>query len=194
MLELGIGAAGGGLFGMIGGLVRQFLDYRDKKDAQAHDLDVLKATQAHELALRDKDKELLVAESESQFKLAEVQIDGAVETARLGAVAASYAGDKANFATGESAKNSPWFIAVDFLRGVIRPGITLLFDLALLAIWICLIVLLWPELARLFAAKDPSIVQPLWSLLNEITKSIIFLATTATGYWFVARPGGGVQR
>lgn len=183
-------ATGGGFMGLLGGLLRQGLDLLNKRAEIQRELEVIKANSAHELAMRDKDIDLMKAEAEANFRLAEEQGNTALGVAQVNAIAASMASDKATFATGERAKDSPWFIAVDVVRGLIRPGITILFDLAMLAIWIVLIALLRDTLATLFAAKDPAVTKPLMDLLLEVTKSIIFLATTATGYWFIARPHG----
>lgn len=198
MLELlgGIfsAATGGGALGLLGGLARQALDYFHKREEIANELAVLKERNAHELLMRDKDRELLEAESASQFKMAEIQGETTIEAARLGAVAASFASDRATYATGQIAANSPWFIAVDFLRGIIRPGVTLLFDFALLVIWGLLAWHLAPILMELFASREPAVLKPLLDQFFEITKAIIFLATTTTGYWFVARTGGGTPK
>ncbi len=187
-------ATGGGALGIVGALLRQGLDYFAKKAEIAREVEILKEHNAHELAMRDKDRELMVAETEARLKVVQEEGESAAEVAQINAIAASFASDKASYATGEAAKNSPWFIAVDFVRGMIRPGITILFDLAMLAIWAALMYLLWNDLSDLFVAKDPIITKPMMDLLIEITRAIIFLATTATCYWFVARPSGGARQ
>lgn len=184
-------ATGGGALGLVGGLLRQGLDYFNKRAEIAREVEVLKENNAHELAMRDKDRELMLAEADARLKVAAEQGESAAEVAQINAIAASFATDRASYATGEAASNSPWFIAVDVVRGMIRPTITLLFDFAMLAIWCALMYLLWGQLGKLFAIADPSVVKPMMDLLLEITRAIIFLATTATGYWFVARTGGG---
>lgn len=183
-------ATGGGALGLVGGLLRQGLDYFNKRAEIAREVEVLKERNAHELAMRDKDLALMTAEAAAQLRVVQEQGENAAEVAQINAIATSFAADRASFATGEIASNSPWFVAVDVVRGLIRPTITLLFDLAMLAIWGVLMWLLWGQLGKLFAIADPNVVKPMMDLLLEITKSIIFLATTATGYWFVARPQG----
>lgn len=183
-------ATGGGALGLAGGLLRQGLDYFNKRADIAREVGVLTVRNAHELAMRDKDVALMQAEAAAQLRVVQEQGANAADVAQINAITASFAADRAAFATGEAAKDSPWFIAVDVVRGLIRPVITLLFDLAMLVIWIVLMWLLWDDLSRLFAARDPAITAPMMALLMEITKSIIFLATTATGYWFVARTSG----
>lgn len=180
-------SAGGGLLGLIGGLFRQWLDGQQRAQDLSVELQTLKEKNRHESDMRDKDLALMQAEAASQFKLEEMKGDNAIEAARFAAIGAMQAADKATFATGDTAANSPWFIAVDCVRGLIRPVITILFDLAMLVIFGVLVALLWDSLQALFAAKDPMIVKPMFDLLFEVVKSIIFLATTATGYWFVAR-------
>jgi len=186
-------ATGGGALGLVGGLLRQGLDYFNKRADIAREVEVLKERNAHELQMRDRDLALMQAEAAANLKVMQEQGDAIADVAQINAIAASFAADKASYATGEAAKDSPWFIAVDVVRGLIRPGITILFDLAMLAIWGALMVLLWGDLSKLFAARDPAVTVPMMSLLMEITKSIIFLATTATGYWFVARTSGARQ-
>lgn len=191
MLELLSGvfaaASGGGAMGLVGGLLRQALDLLHKRTDQANELALLREKNQTELALRDKDLALMTAETKGQLAVVEATAEGNVQVAQLNAIGASFGADKATFATGTLAAESKWFVMVDVVRGLIRPAITLLFDLAMLAIWIVLIALLWDSLAALFAARDPGITKTMFDLLIEVTKSIIFLATTATGYWFVAR-------
>lgn len=182
-------AASGGLLGVFGGLLRQGLDWVKRRSELAQELAILQERNRHEAEMRDKDREMLRLEGEGKVKLATVEGDALIEKARMEAIGASFAADRATFATGEAAANSKWFIAVDVVRGMIRPTITLLFDLALFVIWGVLVYLMWDELAKLLAARDPAITRPLLEHFWEITKAIIFLATTATGYWFVARPG-----
>jgi chorismate mutase len=184
-------ATGGGALGLVGGLLRQGLDYFNKRAEIAREVEVLKENHAHDLAMRDKDRELMLAESTAQLRVVMEQGESLAEVTQINAIAASFAADKASYATGEAASNSPWFVAVDVVRGLIRPTITILFDLAMLAIWGLLMWLLWGQLGKLFAIADPSVVKPMMDLLLEITRAIIFLATTATGYWFVARASGG---
>lgn len=191
MLEMLAGlaatASGGGLLGVLGGLIRQGVDYFAKKAEADAQLALLQARNAHELAMRDKDMAMMQAEAASRLRVAEEQGASAEEVARLAAVAASFASDKATYATGAEAADSPWFIAVDVVRGLIRPMITALFDVALLAIFGVLVALLWDDLSRLFSARDPSVTAPLMALILEILKAIIFLAVTTTSYWFVTR-------
>lgn len=188
ILGVAASAASGGLLGFVGGLARQGLDWLKRRSELAQELAILKERNSHEAAMRDKDAAILRLEGENAVRVAEARGNAEVDTARMNAIAESFASDRATFATGESAKDSPWFIAVDVVRGIIRPGITLLFDLALLVLWAVLMWLLWDYLKPLFAAKDASVVKTAMDLLLEITRAIVFLAITCTSYWFVARP------
>lgn len=188
ILGVAASAASGGVLGLFGGLARQGLDWLKRRSELSQELSILKERNANEQILRDKDREILKLEGENAVRLQNIKSDGDVDVARMGAIAQSFASDRAQYATGEKAANSGWFIAVDVVRGMIRPGITVLFDLALLVIWVALMWLLWDYLKPLFLAKDPTVVTPMMNMLVEITKAIVFLAITCTTYWFVARP------
>ena len=187
---LGLAAAGasGGLLGIVGGLFRQGLDWMKRRTELANELALAREKFKHDEAMRDKDAAILRLEGENAVKVAKTEGDSLIESERMRAIAASFAADRATFATGAKAADSAWFIAVDVVRGLIRPGLTLLFDLALFVIWGLLMYLLWDEMAKLFAAKDADVMKPMLGLLIEIVRAIIFLATTCTTYWFVARP------
>ncbi len=191
LLGLFATAATGGVFGGIAGLLRLGLDWVKRRSEIAHELSVLQERNAHELKMRDKDLEMLRLEGDVKVKVAAAEGDAMVESSRMQAIASSFASDKATFATGAEAANSPWFVAVDFVRGMIRPAITVLFDLALFVIWGVLLYLLWEHLGALLRAKDATIVALLSAQFVEITKAIIFIALSATSYWFVARQKEG---
>ncbi len=188
LLGVAASAASGGLLGFVGGLARQGLDWLKRRSELAQELEILKERNRHEAELRDKDREILKLEGENALKVETVKGDAAVEEARMDAIAQSFAADKATFATGAEAANSAWFIFVDTVRGLIRPAITLFFDVALLVLWGLLIWLLWDYLKPLFIARDQGVVKPMMDMLLEITKAIVFLALSCTSYWFVARP------
>lgn len=180
-------ATGGGVLGIVGGLIRQWLESAQAKAKLNQDLAILKAQHLHEETMRDKDAAILKLEAEGKVKIAQTEGDSTVEASRYAAMGASFAADKATFATGEKARESRWFVLVDVMRGGIRPVLTVVLDLSVILIWAVLMWLLWGELAKLFAARDPLVLQTMVALIVEIVRSVVFLATTATGYWFVAK-------
>lgn len=188
----GLFAAGasGGFLGMFGGLVRKGLDIWEERDRRRQDLAILNSQQEHELKMRDKDREMLEAEAKAEFAITEMQTDGAIEAQRLKTLGTAFETDRAQFATGELAANSPWFIAVDVLRGAIRPLTTILYEFAVLALFIIFVVVLEEPIKALLLSKDPGMTKAMMDLLTQVVQTILFIASTTISYWFVGRGSG----
>lgn len=175
-------AAGGGIFGIIGGLFQKGLDaYHESQQAQA-DLAILKEKNAQELALRDKDRQMVLVEAQNALALAQVNANKDVDVASYAALGQSYEGDKATYATGSEAANSKLFIFVDFVRGMTRPVLTsymaILFTI--MAAYITYQVFHFaPELL-----KDLTFIK---TTFKDLIDATIFMTTTVILWWFAAR-------
>lgn len=95
----------GALVGAGGTIVGRILDYKDAGNKRAH-----------ELAMRDKDAEILKVELANRSEIAKVEADQAIALREFDATAASIAADRATYGGG-------W---VDQVRGMVRPVITAL--------------------------------------------------------------------
>lgn len=150
----------GGIIGVAGGLVNRWLDLKSKT------LDY-----THELALRDKDREMLVTEWEQRSKVAVIEADKEIEVAGYGALGKSYDADKATYGIG-------W---IDAIRGLIRPVLTLILTIAALGINFVL-------LDRLVAVWDQVDNAQRLVYVTTSLEWVLFQASIAIGWWFAHRP------
>lgn len=176
MLDVLLGASGG-IFGILGALFKHGLEVYQETKKEQQSLLLLKENNLHELAMADKQAELMVLESKNALKIADTTVYGEVEKASYDALEASYEADKASYS---AAPTSPWLIAVDVVRGMIRPSLTLYFA-------IFLSVLTFMVYSNL-PAEVYNDQKFLASTFYRLIDALIFLGTSAVGWYFAARP------
>lgn len=175
--------ATGGVLGALGGIGQAALSMWQAKQAAEHEREMKVLGDAHEVARWAHDLETAKFESEAKTKLAE--IDSATQTSLADArsLQASLEADKRTFATDEVVGKFPRLFAfVDFVRGLIRPWITLYLDfvLTVLCVWVTYEVLKhFPEVLT----KGDTLAD----VFKSLVEAVIFMATTATMWWFAAR-------
>lgn len=175
-----LGGGAGGIIGAVGGLVSKFIEQRNNAEVERIKLEELRIQTAHEATMQDKQLEQLKVEAQFGLQKAGIEADASFDTAAFAALKSSYESDKATYATGDTAKNSPWFIAVDFCRGITRPLLTWVLDGFVLLLTVYLVYTLADQL-KAVAATDGV------ALVKQLVNSIIFLATAGTTYWFSSR-------
>lgn len=182
MLDVLLGASGG-IFGIIGALVKQGLETYQAKNEAAKQLSLMQETNRHEAIMADKQKELIQIEAASGLVLAEVNKAKETDIAAYDALSASYAGDKATYS---EAKTSIWMVVVDFVRGMTRPALTLFFSVSLVGF----AVVIWAAVpADVILTQDF-----LKATFYRLVDALIFLATSAVGWWFAARGSNGPSK
>lgn len=157
----------GGFLGLLGGLANRWLDLK----AKTMDIQLQAMKYTHELALRDKDKEMLVTEWEQRSKVASIEADAAIETAGYEALAKSFAADKATYGI-------DW---IDGIRGLVRPALTLILTFA--ALLVNLVVL-----DKLVSVWDTVTPEARLVLTTTTVEWVLFQASIAIGWWFAHRP------
>jgi hypothetical protein len=163
VLSLLTGPLLGGLGGAVTAVTTKILDFKDAKDRRAH-----------ELSMRDKDREQLTLELQNKSEIAHLDADTQIAVKEGDIAIAAYASDRATYGESWMAR---WII--DPFRGVIRPGITV--ALASMLGWLTYRAL----------TKGP----PLSAELQlAIVNTALALATGAISYWFGMRGLGGRPR
>lgn len=170
----------GGFVGAVGGLASKWLEHKQELELAKLQVEQYKLKTSYELAIAEKNNETLKLELDNALKQSGIEAASSFDHDSFEALKSSYENDKANYATGIEAKDSKWFIAVDFMRGITRPLLTWVLDLTVLALAIYLIYILKDSISSIGAATG-------LVLLMEIVKSILFLATTSTAYWYASR-------
>lgn len=177
-------ATGGGLLGAIAGLAQKALDAYHQKQIEEQNLLTLQENHRQELLLKDKELQLMQFEASSQLSLAELDSRTKIDLASYDALKASHEDDKATYATGSEAANSLWFIAVDFIRGIIRPFITLYLTL------IYTICGAYVTHKMFTLSGSPLLNDTKWLETNftDLISSLLFMTSTVVLWWFGTRP------
>jgi hypothetical protein len=147
----------GALAGAGAAIAQKVIDYKDRN-----------AQRAHDLAMRDKDREHLAMELQARSEIAKVDADTAIAVREFDAVGAAIAADRATY--GDSLTGR----IVDLVRGLIRPVVTV-FAMALLLH------------VTAIALRVPMAPQDAIDVLREV----LFIAGNVVGYWFGARSSFG---
>ncbi len=155
----------GGIVGAAGAIAGKVIDLKLESEKR----ETLKVTQAHELALRDKDMQQTKLELESKLEVTRIDADSAAVQADLGALAAAVQADRATYGDSLSGR------IVDFARGTVRPVVTA---------WATVLVsfVTWKafvELRGVPLGPDRAL-----ALVNDG----MFLSGLAIAYWFGSRP------
>lgn len=158
----GLGVILGHLFG--------WLNRREDARLKAAELDHETKRWTHELALRDKDRELLQAEWAARAQVASIEVEGTIAQAEAQSLAAAHAADKATY-------GNP---LIDGVRGLVRPFLTAcLVGVALYVNFVLLDLLrtAWPTLTPADRLK----------LALLALEWLFFQAGACIGFWFGSR-------
>lgn len=156
----------GGLTGLIGAGITKFMEYKNKQ------LDY-----AHEVAMRQKDMELLDREIAGRVRVAEVEGASAEVVSANEALASSYGQDRATYAKDS---NSAWFVIVDVVRGLIRPALTIYFVIFTTYIY-------WVVTNQLEEMHISFNTERAFQLYWYIILWVLYTAAVVVGWWFGTR-------
>jgi hypothetical protein len=143
----------GALAGAGAAIAQKVIDYKDRN-----------AQRAHDLAMRDKDREHLAMELQARSEIAKVDADTAIAVREFDAVGAAIAADRATFGPSLTGR------IVDLVRGLIRPVVTI-FAMALLT------------KVTAIALRVPMAPADATDVLNQV----LFISGNVVGYWFGTR-------
>lgn len=169
-------AFGGGLTGLIGGAVDKVFAYKTKK----LEIEQNRERYAHEVNMRKADAEIMAQEWAARTKVADIEASAKVEVEDAKAFAVSLGTEDKNYLDYLDKLNSKqdwFFVVLEFIRGSIRPALTL---------YLCLLTtLLYLKASKLVPSEiDPS--QAL-SMVDSISNTIMYLTTTCILWWFGTR-------
>jgi len=170
-----VGAASilGGITGLIGGIFNRVMDFKQKKEDNK--FEILKL---------EKEQILLGMEIKRDVDKASIERDMTISTAELDALKHSIDSDKATY-TLDGSEKYPWvakgLALVDIVRGFTRPFLTLYLDMVLTIIAVVLVLHFISLDVALLTSDEVS------KILLLLLDALIYLATTATGWWFGSR-------
>lgn len=166
ILDFLTGGGLGAIAGAVSGIAGKFLDLK----AKDKELELRKVDHAHELALRDKDREMAAQEAASKLQIHQTDADAGVAIADLSALAKSFEADKATYGDHLLGR------IVDFIRGITRPLLT----------YVAMILVVIVTLRALSQLGTVGLSQ---ETLSEILGQGMFISSMAITWWFAARPG-----
>lgn len=166
---------GGGVTGLVGVMVQRFADYKNKQ----LDISADREKFAHEIKMREADAAIMAQEWAAKTRVAEIETDGRTEVADASAFAASF-NEPLRYSEGVTPSSGQgWMlVTLDFIRGIVRPGLTLY----LCGITTLIYVQARGLLSGTFLAPEQSI-----ALVEKVIGTILYLTTTCLLWWFGVR-------
>jgi len=174
--------ASGGIVGVLGALFKHGLEIWQEKKRAESDLLKMQAEFAHEEIMADKRASEMQFEAENAIKLANIKAESDSEKAGFEALTTSLEADKATYS---NAPASPWLILVDVVRGLTRPVLTAIFSFALLIFTASI----WSDVPVEVTQSPEFLTATFYRLID----ALIFLSTSAAGWWFAARAGQAMK-
>lgn len=153
MMDLILGVVSGGATGLIGSVLSGVVKFFTDRQNQSHELAKM------EMELKHMDKEAAIAK---QMKA--MEMEGIESAAAWKGLEASYRQASKRWSTG----NSGWIIAVDVVRGMMRPLLTL--------------ALVGLTTGIYFTLGEESM-----NLRERIIATILYLTALALSWWFADR-------
>lgn len=160
----------GGAVGLVGSIATRIGDYFTKEQ----ELKKTKIDHEHEIVLRNIDRKMMQLEYEGRNKLAVTEGEMAAEVEAAKAFQVSFSTEPKMYSNQSSlTPNQNWLLVVlDFVRGFIRPGITLY-------------SLIFVTVLYFLGSPDEK---------ATITEHAIFLSSTCTMWWFGIRSKGSSKK
>lgn len=175
------GVLSGGATGLIGVLIQRYFDLQHKKQ----DIELVKLQLANSI-------ELARMETERAVRVEEIELEGKFAEADAKIMAASFQHDAAAYLDSAAQRRRGFLgglitlmmATVDFLRGILRPGMTA---------YLCALVTLMFFWARDLAERHGyhMTAEHAFQLVLQIVATILYAWTTATLWWFGTRPPKG---
>lgn len=178
------GVLSGGATGLIGIAIQQWGDHKKR----THDLDVLKQQHAQTIELKtlegNQAEKMAQMGAESAERMAEIQAAARADEAASADYRASMDNDTTRYLPA-GAKLNPFVVVmlgiVDFMRGIIRPGITI-YCMVLLTMLLFWVHDMWTRSLLPMTGDDTK------KLAMEIVTTTTYLVVTTTVWWFGRRP------
>lgn len=153
MLDFLLNVVSGGATGLLGTVLSGGLKYFTNKQEQAHELAVM------EMQMRQMDKEAAIARD-----IKELEMEGEQAKAAWAGLEASYKEAGRRWSTGDS----QWIVAIDVVRGLMRPVLTL-------------------GLLGLTAGIYFTLATDDIKMSQAIVQTVLYTTTTALLWWFGSR-------
>lgn len=156
----------------IAGAGLQFLGnyFKDKQDKK------------HQLEMRKLEMDSMKLEADLALSKSQQEAEATMALAEQHAFEKSFDNDRATYtpANGVDPRATWFLVCIDFIRGLVRPLITLWF--------VYLLADLQAQVFRLTGGLETLPATALEQLFNNIILTILYIATTVILWWFGSRP------
>ena len=176
MLELLGSAFAGGATGLVGSLFSDVAGYFNTKQQNKHD----EKMAAHELAVMDKEGELLAREAESERDRIQLVTDGEIAKAEESSFQTALK-DDSKILQAASRSTSKLLLITAFIRTMVRPLLTLYLSVLTTLIYYKSHVII-EKSGEIFWGSAQA-----FQLHSDIVNTIIYLTATAVLFWFGQR-------
>ena len=159
---------GGGVTGLLGAVVTKITEYKTAK---------LKAD--HEIEMRKADAAIMAQEWAARTQMAQVEASAKVDAADAQSFADSYRLEPQMYSDPKKATSAQeWlFVFLDFMRGIVRPALTIYLCALTTAIYLQAHALLGTGMD-----KTQAVV-----LVSHIIDTVLYLTVTVVCWWFGVR-------
>lgn len=179
------GVISGGATGLLGVLLQRWFDLKNRD----RDIQIVQLNHQNALALAGMESERARIRADADMAIADREAEAKEEEAASRSLVASYEHDKANYLQPEAQKRKGWVGAsvtlmmalVDFLRGVLRPGLTIYLTGIVTMMFLTLMDMLRTR-GHVFDNGE------LLTLLAQIVATLLYCFTTCVVWWFGTRP------
>lgn len=191
LLTLLSGVLSGGATGLLGVLLQRFFDLQNKK----LDIEVVKLNHQNALALADKETERARLRADADVQQAQEDREARETEADSRSLVASYQHDRAAYLD-QGAQKRKGFVgglvvclmaAVDFARGMLRPGLTVYLTVIVTIMFHQMLALL-EGIGHVWSSEQ------LVPIVTNIVATILYCFTTCVVWWFGSRAKTGRER
>lgn len=178
MLDFVMSVFSGGVTGLLGVGIQRIFDWLNKRE----EIKAQESKQAHEVAMLRANAEVMAQEWAARTRVAEVEAAGKEAVADAQAFAASFGMEPQSYSVKvKPSKGQGWLlVALDFIRGIIRPGLT---------VYLCAITTLVYFQARDMLLSFRAQMDPIDAvdISKLVISTVLYLTTTCVLWWFGTR-------
>jgi len=165
----------GGVTGLLGVVVQRGFDIANK----AQDIKLASINNDHAIKMKETDGKLMAQEWAARTQVVSIESDAKKDVAESEAFKESMWKEPDRYSKPSDSKA---LVALDFIRGIIRPGLT---------IYLCAIVtLMYLEMRAMIAMKDVMLSVDVFSVYELIVNTVLYLFTTVVLWYFGTRNKG----
>lgn len=152
----------GGATGLLGSFISRYFDTKNKKLDREHEIRKIEA-----------EAKVMEQEWAARSRIAKIEGESAIEIEDSRAFNTSLSSEPKRYFDGDPGKLGFVFIFLDFIRGFIRPALT---------IYLCVLTTL-----IYIHVKDLSVIADASKILEYIVNTVLYLTTTVVLWWFGSR-------